>query len=86
MSDDKARWRGRNADKDKLRTEVWGTLESAAVNIGSVWSRIPNFAGADLASWNLARTPAWTKAFFETHPTILDRLAMVEAWEERRGR
>jgi STE24 endopeptidase len=30
--------------------------------------------------------PAWTKAFFETHPTILERLAMVEAWEERRGR
>jgi len=30
--------------------------------------------------------PAWTKAFVETHPTILERIAMVEAWEERRDR
>jgi STE24 endopeptidase len=29
--------------------------------------------------------PAWTKALVETHPTILERIAMVEAWEERRG-
>ena len=62
MSDDKARWRGRNADKDRLRAEVWGTLESGAVNVGPVWSRIPNFAGANLAAWNLARTSAWAKA------------------------
>lgn len=60
--DDKARWAGRNAGKDALRAEVWGGLESAAVNVGPVWSRIPNFAGADLAAWNLAQLPQWKAA------------------------
>ena len=62
MSDDKARWQGRNEEKDKLRSDVWGTLESTHVNVGPVWSRIPNFAGADLAAWYLATTPAWARA------------------------
>ena len=52
-----ARWAGRNSDKDSLRNEVWGKLETTAVNVGPAWSRIPNFAGADLAAWNLARVP-----------------------------
>ena len=54
MSDD-ARWAGRNADKDALRNDVWRTLERTAVNVGPVWSRIPNFAGADLAAWHLSQ-------------------------------
>jgi STE24 endopeptidase len=29
--------------------------------------------------------PAWTKLVSETHPTILERIAMVEAWEARRS-
>ncbi len=57
-----ARWAGRNSDKDSLRSEIWGWLESTAVNVGPAWSRIPNFAGADLAAWNLARVPAWRAA------------------------
>ena len=57
-----ARWAGRNSDKDSLRSEIWGRLESTAVNVGPAWSRIPNFAGADLAAWNLARVPAWRAA------------------------
>ena len=57
-----ARWAGRNSDKDSLRNEVWGKLETTAVNVGPVWSRIPNFAGADLAAWNLARVPEWSAA------------------------
>ncbi len=57
-----ARWEGRNSDKDALRNDVWGRLESTAVNVGPVWSRIPNFAGADLAAWNLARVPTWKSA------------------------
>jgi len=32
------------------------------VNVGPVKSRIPNFAGADLAAWRLAETPAWKAA------------------------
>ena len=61
-TDDKARWAGRNGEKDRLRSEIWGTLERAEVNVGPVWSRIPNFAGADLAAWNLAQTPEWKAA------------------------
>lgn len=61
-SDDKARWAGRNGQKDRLRSEIWGTLEETAVNVGPVWSRIPNFAGADLAAWNLAQTREWKAA------------------------
>jgi 5-formyltetrahydrofolate cyclo-ligase len=57
-----ARWEGRNSDKDALRDDVWGRLQSTAVNVGPVWSRIPNFAGADLAAWHLARVPAWKAA------------------------
>jgi len=57
-----ARWAGRNADKDALREDVWDQLERTAVNVGPVRSRIPNFAGADLAAWHLAQTPAWANA------------------------
>jgi len=32
------------------------------VNIGPSHSRIPNFAGADLAALNLSRVPAWQAA------------------------
>jgi 5-formyltetrahydrofolate cyclo-ligase len=57
-----ARWAGRNSDKDALRSEIWHDLEATAVNVGPVRSRIPNFAGADLAAWNLARVSAWKVA------------------------
>ncbi len=60
--DAKARWAGRNTGKDALRSDVWGRLETTAVNVGPVWSRIPNFAGADLAAWNLAQLPQWKAA------------------------
>jgi 5-formyltetrahydrofolate cyclo-ligase len=57
-----ARWIGRNAVKDHLREEIWQKLERTGVNVGPVRSRIPNFAGADLAAWRLARTPQWQAA------------------------
>jgi 5-formyltetrahydrofolate cyclo-ligase len=57
-----ARWAGRNAGKDGLRNDIWSVLETTGVNVGPVRSRIPNFAGADLAALNLARIPAWKKA------------------------
>ena len=59
---DTGRWAGRNEDKDALRNDVWSTLEAKQVNVGPVRSRIPNFAGADLAAMNLARIPAWRAA------------------------
>ncbi len=57
-----ARWAGRNSAKDALRHHVWRLLESQGVNVGPVASRIPNFAGADLAALNLSRLDAWTAA------------------------
>jgi 5-formyltetrahydrofolate cyclo-ligase len=41
---------------------VWSALEQAAVNIGSVWSRIPNFVGAEQAAHRLAELPFWKNA------------------------
>lgn len=57
-----ARWAGRNSDKDMLRDEIWGTLETTSVNVGPVWSRIPNFVGADNAAWRLKQLAAWKAA------------------------
>jgi 5-formyltetrahydrofolate cyclo-ligase len=62
MADNQARWEGRNSTKDVLRSEVWSTLESEGYAIGSAWSRIPNFIGADQAAARLAELPIWKKA------------------------
>ena len=51
---DRTRWKGRNSEKDILRSEVWSLLEERSVSIGPVWSRIPNFIGADKAAQRLA--------------------------------
>jgi 5-formyltetrahydrofolate cyclo-ligase len=61
MSED-ARWAGRNGTKDALRAEVWSRLVETRVNIGPAASRIPNFAGADLAALHLAAAPEWAAA------------------------
>lgn len=57
-----ARWAGRNSDKDLVRKRVWENLVETGVNVGPVDSRIPNFAGADLAALNLSRLDAWKDA------------------------
>lgn len=57
-----ARWAGRNGDKDALRHRVWAELVAGGVNVGPVASRIPNFAGADLAALNLSRLETWRTA------------------------
>ncbi len=57
-----ARWQGRNSAKDALRSEIWSLLENRAVSIGPVWSRIPNFDGADKAAQRLAELDIWKKA------------------------
>lgn len=56
------RWAGRNQQKDRIRADIWAGLAAAGVNVGPVESRIPNFAGADLAAWRLAQLPAWRRA------------------------
>ena len=57
-----ARWAGRNARKDELRERIWTDLVTLGVNVGPVHSRIPNFAGADMAALKLASLPAWKSA------------------------
>ena len=59
---DRARWKGRNSDKDTLRSEVWSLLEERSVSVGSVWSRIPNFIGAEKAAQRLAELQIWRVA------------------------
>lgn len=57
-----ARWAGRNGDKDALRAEVWEALERSGLNVGPVWSRIPNWVGADQAAKLLSELPVWQSA------------------------
>jgi 5-formyltetrahydrofolate cyclo-ligase len=58
----RGRWEGRNPDKDVLRGEIWSLLEDPGAGIGPVWSRIPNFVGADKAAARLAELPIWKNA------------------------
>ena len=56
------RWSGRNADKDRLREEIWSGLERDGLNVGPVWSRIPNWVGADEAARRLSDLAIWKAA------------------------
>ena len=58
----RARWKGRNSEKDIVRSAVWSLLEERSVSIGPVWSRIPNFIGADKAAQRLAELQIWKAA------------------------
>lgn len=63
MTDEKKiRWEGRNQTKDKLRSEIWYELEDKGYSVGPVYSRIPNFKGADKAAERLAELPIWKNA------------------------
>lgn len=57
-----SRWQGRSPKKDVLRSEIWSVLESQQVNVGEVWSHIPNFVGAQQAADRLAELPIWKNA------------------------
>ena len=56
------RWAGRHTAKDALRAEIWDGLLAGGVNVGPVWSRIPNFVGADVAAKRLSELDAWKRA------------------------
>lgn len=56
------RWAGRTPEKDGLRQEIWARLEEKGYNVGPVWSRIPNFVGADEAARKLAQLDIWKSA------------------------
>lgn len=56
------RWSGRNADKDRLRSDVWQALEDSGMAVGPVWSRISNWVGADMAAKRLGELEIWKRA------------------------
>jgi len=60
--DEKGRWAGRNLGKDAVRHDIWRILELEGAAVGPAWSMIPNFVGADVAAWHLAKTDAWKRA------------------------
>lgn len=62
LNNNHGRWEGRNSTKDELRVEVWTTLEDQGASIGSAFSRIPNFVGADRAAARLAELSIWKNA------------------------
>ena len=44
------------------------------------------FRGFTVESLNDPTPPAWAHLFFDSHPTVEQRIAMAEAWRARRGR
>lgn len=62
MTDEIERWKGRNESKDALRREVWSALETSGAAIGNPWSRIPNYAGAEIAAEQLTTLAEWRAA------------------------
>jgi 5-formyltetrahydrofolate cyclo-ligase len=56
------RWAYRNPEKDRVRQDVWRSLEDTGVAVGPAWDMIPNFVGADMAAWHLAQAPEWASA------------------------
>lgn len=62
MSKDRHRWAGRNQTKDSLRQEIWSALETTGNAIGSPWSAIPDFVGAEAAARRLSDLEFWAGA------------------------
>lgn len=56
------RWKGRNETKDALRRAVWSALETSGAGVGSPWSRIPDYVGAEAAAAQLTTLAAWKTA------------------------
>lgn len=62
MNKQPERWKGRHSKKDQLRAKVWQALEENGAAVGSPWSKIPNFKGADEAAQQLQNIPEWKAA------------------------
>ena len=48
--------------KDQVRARVWGALESCGAAVGSPWSAIPNYKGAEEAAARLCELPEFQAA------------------------
>jgi 5-formyltetrahydrofolate cyclo-ligase len=78
-----AKWSGRNADKDRLRHEIWAILEEQSASIGSPWSHIPNFVGADAAASKLAELSIWKDAHIvKCNPDMAQSPVRLRALQE----
>lgn len=62
MTEHQQRWQGRNQQKDELREAIWLSLEESGAGIGSPWSAIPNFTGAEQAAFKITSLSAWQEA------------------------
>lgn len=62
MTEHHQRWQGRNSQKDELREAIWLSLEESGAAIGSPWSAIPNYTGAEQAAFKITSLPAWQDA------------------------
>ncbi|WP_317933226.1 5-formyltetrahydrofolate cyclo-ligase [Halioxenophilus sp. WMMB6] len=83
MSNPKARWQGRHPKKDELRQSVWSELESSGAAVGSPWSAIPNFVGAQVAAARLAELPEWQAAkVVKTNPDAAQAWVRLLALEQ----
>ena len=71
---------------DDLATEVTlleKRLESGAGDPASTRKLFQTFERTSLES---PSPPTWDYLFLETHPTLAQRIAMVEQWQKRNGR
>jgi 5-formyltetrahydrofolate cyclo-ligase len=55
-------WAKRSPAKQALREEIWQMLEDSGIAVGPAFGNIPNFSGADMAAFHLARTPEFEAA------------------------
>jgi STE24 endopeptidase len=71
-----------------LQNIVSRHVEAEADWIALQTTRDPNagrgaFRELAIASLNQPRPPSWAYVVFDTHPTIIQRIAMTEAWQQR---
>ncbi len=79
----RGRWHGRHSAKDVLRHEVWSRLEDSGAAVGSPWSAIPDFRGAEQAAQQLSRHPAWESAgVVKSNPDAAQSWVRLKALEQ----
>ncbi len=72
-----------NAISRRIEAEAdWVALETTR-DPGSARTLFERFAKTGLGDPN---PPTWAYLWFDSHPTLMQRIAMVERWQERRGR
>jgi len=77
------RWKGRHSAKDELRFKVWSQLEETGAAVGSPWSSIPNFVGAQQAAARLCALTEWKNArVIKSNPDAAQAWVRLNALEQ----